>query len=379
MLIFCFLVPVKSFLFFALFFSLFAWVERYRGKVGFMGLSALLIASPIFTYGAGIFSFPLRMQLASWVAGLLGSLQKGSFARGNSIFHGGQEFSVDPACMGLHMLSLSLLMGILFLGLLERKTGKHLSTVACICYLSTVFLLNLCSNLLRILMLVVFHIMPGKAMQDILGILCLIVYVLLPTAWLARKMINRYAQPPGIVPVTVLKHSSAWMVLLSIALVFAVCTVRMNDTYSRFTARYSVNLPGYTTSVFTPGVLKMESDHSLVYIKFLRGFYDTEHHPTMCWGGSGYTFRATRKEKIGGVEVYTAELLKGKEKLYTAWWYSNGRMVTTDQWTWRLAQFRTRKDFAVVNVTTGEKEQLKEEVKALMERKAFGEIISGAD
>ena len=92
-----------------------------------MGVAALIISSSVFQYAVNAFSFPIRLQMTSWVSGIFNLLQSDITAKGNVIFHKGYEFAIDPACMGLYMLSISILSGVILVGLLQKKSGKYLS------------------------------------------------------------------------------------------------------------------------------------------------------------------------------------------------------------------------------------------------------------
>lgn len=88
-------------------------LESNFGKVRHAAVFTLMIMSPVFEYATNVFSFPIRL----WLTGMAGNMMTFSgqqvFARGNKLMMNGNEFSVDPECMGLHMLQTSLLLGIM--------------------------------------------------------------------------------------------------------------------------------------------------------------------------------------------------------------------------------------------------------------------------
>jgi len=154
-----------------------------------------------------------------------------------------------------------------------------------------------------------------------------------------------------------------------------VVRVRTADTYEGFSQASTKSLPGYRSSWFVPGVLKLQGDSSLIYIKFIRGFYDTEHNPSMCWSGSGYDLREIREEKVPGGNVFTARLVRGRETLYTAWWYSNGSTAITDQWSWRWQMLRGAHNYAVVNVSCAGRDELYRQIDGLLHRQTLLPLI----
>ena len=109
--------------------------------------------------------------------------------------------------------------------------------------------------------------------------------------------------------------------------------------------------PGYTAKRLDADILQLNSPAALIYIKKIRGFYSTEHNPTICWKGSGYTFRKVTCSNIRGTELYVAILARGNEELYTAWWYDNGLLRTIGQFKWRSDVFKGGNEYSLVNVT----------------------------
>ena len=132
----------------------------------------------------------------------------------------------------------------------------------------------------------------------------------------------------------------------------------MKDLPARPTSDYRdihpVNLPRE--------YLKWKIKKSLLYIKFIRGFYDTEHNPSICWKGSGYDFKEIRKVRLGTHEIFAAVLDNGTEKLHTAWWYGNGSKAGIDQWAWRWDLLQGAGPYAVVNLTANTEPDLHREL-----------------
>ena len=376
MLALTFLVPVKTFLFLALAFAVFYWVELYYVSMGFLGLAALLLSSPAFQYAITVFSFPIRLQLATAV-GYLFSLGSAAIQiKGNTIFYKGNEFAVDPACMGLHMLSISLLLGIALIGLLQKKTGRVLGWKGVILYLFCLFILNVFSNLTRMVLLVQFAILPENFLHDVIGLVCLLLYVCVPAAFLAKMFVSKARTEPQPAGEKAQNYSPALSWLIIAGLVLIAFQVHTADTYLQFKDRYKRTIANYTSSLYAPGIVKLENKNALIYAKFIRGFYDTEHNPTICWRGSGYEFKEIKKEKVGMQEIYTAILCKSHEKLYTAWWYSNGSKSTTEQWQWRWDMLKGATDYAVINLTSACRETLINEIKSLTSHQTLAPLFN---
>jgi hypothetical protein len=111
------------------------------------------------------------------------------------------------------------------------------------------------------------------------------------------------------------------------------------------------------------GVLKMEDDSTLIYIKPPVRFFQGSHDPRFCWQGSGYDFLEVEIKEIGSKWVYTAELKKGEEQFYTAWWYESESTQTPHEWDWRWKNMRNQENFYMINVSCIDKNVLESWVK----------------
>lgn len=74
-----------------------------------------------------------------------------------------------------------------------------------------------------------------------------------------------------------------------------------------------------------------------------------------------------RELQVGSTSIYVGELHLGKEKLYTAWWLSNGTHHTIDQRDWRWRMLRGERGFNLVNATVAREADLLPVVERLLE------------
>jgi hypothetical protein len=91
-----------------------------------------------------------------------------------------------------------------------------------------------------------------------------------------------------------------------------------------------------------------------------------------------YVFEQVQQEKIRGGNIYTGTLVKANDKLYSAWWYSDGETITTDQWTWRWDMIKGRQPYAVINITCSQKEELDREIKKVTDNKLLADFFSNS-
>ncbi|WP_162946356.1 exosortase N [Chitinophaga barathri] len=366
------IIPVKTFLFTALVLALCFVADSVFGKINGLPVVAMLLMSPLFSYITNIFTFPIRLELTA-VAGKALQLTGAPVAvEGNSILLGGNSFSVDAACMGLSMMVTSLLCGIMLLGYSQRKEGLYVPWPKIVLLLGFIFAVNVVSNLFRIILLVQFNIPPGDVMHDITGILCLVVYVMLPLVWICARLVKRYGKPRVFSAPKEKLHIS---MLVQSHLCLAACVFMVAYKISKPMETFPAGeeppvVSGYRVTPMNGDMMKLENSSVLVYIKSIPDFYYTDHHPTICWQGSGYTFKKVRESGMAGCTVYTGLLEKGAERLYTAWWYDNGEVQTISQLAWRWEALLNRSRFAIVNVTAGNARALEKEVTQLLEKGA---------
>ncbi|WDF77372.1 exosortase N [Mucilaginibacter sp. KACC 22773] len=347
--------PVKTTLFVALLFAVLLFFENFKGKVSLVLFFLLLLVSPLFIYISNAISFPIRIWLSEVVAGILSMGGIAAHASGNIIELNGAEFSVDQACAGLHMLSMSFIICLFIIAHCQRQTIKRLGFIEIALLLALTFLLNIVANLCRIMLLVLFKIPAASVLHDVTGVICLLVYVILPLLWLSNFYLKRSAkiekhprqkQLVRLVPDEV-RYPFIHLLFAGVLIVIA-CNLKSMDELSNKGAD-AVTLSGYKKQLLESGVIKFDKPGQLVYLK-PTPFYGPEHNPMICWQGSGYNFTRIRKQAIAGREVYSGILAKGADKIYSAWWFDNGSLKTVSQLEWRWTAAQGSKPFYLVNV-----------------------------
>lgn len=363
----CWLMPVKTLLYFAICLCLIFFVECFIGKLNLLAPLTMFLMSPVFQYLVSTFSFPIRLSLSQLAGKLFNTAGAETTVSGNVISMGGNEYSVDSACMGLQMMEASLLLGVLLILLFQKQYQRKLHLGYTVLFFLLIVLLNIVCNLMRIMILVLFNIPAETIGHELAGILCLFIYVFLPAIWLGRRIVNRFpacdiqkSKTAGTI-----KRIATHLIFL-ISLLVLGYRVNSVDTYAMTPGITAGSMNGYTISEYTPGILKLQDDRSLVYLKYTRGFFDTDHSPVLCWSGSGYVFQKVEKKKIGHVSVYTGILEKGNDRLYTAWWFDNGVSKTINPISWRWDMMKGANNYAVVNVTCSNPVVLAEEIKRLI-------------
>ncbi len=313
------IMPAKTLLFAAVALALCFVADGAFGRINGLPVLALMLMSPIFTYIVNIFTFPIRMQLTAIAGKALLFAGAAVTVEGNSILLNGNSFSVDAACMGLSMMVSSLLCGIMLLGYSQRKAGLYLSWPKVSLLLAFIFLANVAGNLFRIILLVQFNIPPEHFMHEWTGILCLLVYVMLPLVWLCPLLVRRFGKPRVF---SAAKEETPPFILLQAHVCLAACVLlvayKISQPPVNISAATHPAVSGYQVTPMNHHVMKLENAQALIYIKSIPGFYYTDHQPTTCWQGSGYTFKQVKESRMAGRTVFTGRLEKGEEQLFTA-------------------------------------------------------------
>ncbi|MBW8687455.1 exosortase N [Chitinophaga rhizophila] len=365
-------MPAKTLLFIAVVGGLFFLAETFYGRVNALPVCVFIVMSPLFEYVMNVFSFPLRLQLTQWAGAAIAVMGEQVTVQGNMIVHNGTGFSVDPACMGLQMMVTSLLCGIMLVGLYQRRERKTLPLKRLLPLLGIFLLLNIFSNLLRIVFLVWLHIMPDTFMHDMAGMMCLGLYVIVPAVYLTRWTVSRYGQPLQLHRRRYVLRSAVKMFALNTLLplcILTACVIRYQQGPDNVVPPHAPALAGFNVTPMPGNIIRLQSDSLLVYIKHIPASYYTEHHPMICWKGSGYNFHKVQQQPVNEHTIYTALLQQEQAVLYTAWWYDNGLVITNSQLQWRWDVLFGAHPYSLVNVTAATEEQLQLAVREMLDKR----------
>lgn len=362
---------VRTFYFFMIAFYFLLVAETFIGKTNTLILFLLAFMSPFFYQVSVILGFPIRLQLSQWAGTILAIAGFDIHVEGNMMLLKGNLFTVDEACMGLSMLATSLLMGVAAIAHQYRVFETRLNIFQLTIFFLGVFMLNLFSNLLRIMALVVFQVLPENPMHDMIGILCLILYVMVPLYFLSRGMVKKLGKQVRRVeqgPVVSTSRKSI-MATLAVLIIMIGVHIDIKKNSPSGVLHANVELPNVQVVKMKEGITKMHNEKILVYVKPIPEFFTGEHTPLLCWKGSGYEFRSIKKTFVAGNQIYCGQLEKPGERLFTAWWYSNGKTLTIDQWDWRAKMLRGEEKFCLINVTAKDEKTLIANVKLIFENK----------
>jgi exosortase N len=366
------LVPLKTFYFFCWVFAFLFLIESIVGKLNLPAPFLLLILSPAFSYLSSIAGMPARLMLTEIVSKFLSLAGYQAEAAGNLILLNGNEFSIDPGCMGLSMFSNSIILALFILVYFERKSGKIISFAHTAIAICIAVLLNLAANLSRILILVIFNIGPENPLHDLAGIIALLVYVVLPFFWLSSLLYEKYSYAFAAQNKSISKLSLRFSlnILLGFFLIFT--GYNLLGKFAQELVPEKCFIPGYSKTVLDNGVVQFENKQALIYVKPALSYYQADHSPMICWTNNGYVFKKISRQLVKDREVYLAKLVKGSDTIYASWWFDNGKTKTISQVNWRWLTIKGENDFSVINVNSDNEETLLTETGKLLEGNIFG-------
>jgi exosortase N len=402
--------------YFSAIFVLLFVIDNWFGRANSLLLLLGIVISPAINTIVYIWSFPIRLKLSQLASQSLQVLGMNIEAHGNVLWLNGHTFSVDPACIGLKMVTTALVLGVLILGYFEKKYQRNISFFAGCGFLVTILVASVAANFIRLLTLIVFHILPENPLHDVIGMLSLGVYVLLPFYFfvkrsgkrdrLKRLREARYSVKPLEIAIksrfseligrsrfsfrnrlhffykkknTPIKavqstaffkkektnHKRGITVLFGVLILLHIYNgiQFLEEPLENRATIENIVIKDLKRTITPTGVLKMEDDSTLIYIKPPVRFFQGSHDPRFCWQGSGYDFSEVEIKEIGSKWVYTAELKKGEEQFYTAWWYESESTQTPHEWNWRWKNMRNQEHFYMINVSCMDENALERWVK----------------
>ena len=357
--------PQSSFFWFLTLFLLLFILDNWFGRINFLPILLGTIISPVLAKIIDMFSFPIRLKLSDWAGRTLRAVDFNIEVNGNLLILDGNSFSVDPACIGLRMVIVSLVSAVIIFGFFERKYHKSLSPVTYGWLLSVVFGGAVLANFIRLLTLIVFHILPENPLHDAVGMVSLGIYVLLPFYFLVREIFkNHFGQPEeennmkkekfGVLPSFQAKTVFIFLLISQLSLAPQFLTPPVDN----IALLQQIAPAGFERTITPDGVLKLENEEALIYVKAPVPFFRGSHDPRVCWRGSGYEFSEIKVETLAGKQVYTAVLKKESDEIHAAWWFENATTQTPYESVWRSKSFPGNGGFYMINVNCEEREEL---------------------
>ncbi len=368
-------LPVKSIFFFTAILCALAFIEIWVGKTNHLPLFLIFLLSPMLIYFRSILGISIRFYLSEFAAKILSFTGLPIQVLGNTIQYNQEVFSIDPACMGLSMLTHSFLLGLFIMAYFQKSTNHILSFHKNIFLLVSLFIFNLISNLIRIICLILLKVYPELIAHDVFGIICLILYVLIPFYFLCKWVYNHHQDEKGYLNIAInnnlIVRKKIFSVLLFIGFMYQGFKTNQHFSNFKILPKYC-NISNYKKELAATDVLKFSKENVLIYVKPIPHFYSAEHSPLICWNGSGYHFKRIEKQLIANTKVFVGILQKDKEPpFYSCWWFDNGQHKTNSQWNWRTNAIKTNTQYSLINVNAPTYEKMKKETMEVLDQNIF--------
>lgn len=348
-----------------LFAAIFLVIEAFVGKLDRLAPVFAVLVAPITHFFLDTFGFTVRLAISSSVAATLRLLDPQAMSIGNAIMYKAREFHVDPECMGLRMITTSLIVTMALIAIRERRSGSSLNWWALPALLLVTFGLVALTNYLRILALVVTAAPAGGFWHEVIGLIVWSLIVLVPMAFIVERWTSAPSGPHHQEPSSSRRsHRLATAAMIPTVVIGFLHPV-MPVEHERDLIAERSEIPGCERTVLPNNVVSFRSDQLQIYIKPGKPFYSNDHHPMSCWRGSGYRFTHEVIEPYRGGTICFGRLVNGRTMRYSAWWYDNGSTRTCSQLEWRWLAALGEGPFRMINVTADTPQEMMREVSRL--------------
>jgi len=365
LLVLAFWLPHPLFRFGVLFAGIFLVIEAFVGKLDRLAPVFAVLVAPITHYFVNTFGSQVRLSISTIVAKTLKGIDPNALDIGNAILYNGQEFHVDPECMGLRMITTSLIVTMALIALRERRLKASLSKYALPGLLLLTFALVAVSNYVRILLLVISAAPAGGFWHEAIGLICWLLFVLLPLI----HIVERWNSLPTV-PTSAGASWPRWKQRLVTTTLFPTMLVgsvhpMIPVESEKDLIAEQLTIPGCERTILPNNVVSFSSESLRIFVKPGKAFYSNDHHPMSCWIGSGYHFTHEVLEPYRDGTICFGQLSNGASTRYSAWWYDNGSTRTCGQLEWRWLAALGEGPFRLINVTADTPQELMREVSRL--------------
>ena len=285
----------------------------FTRKFSFIALICILLFSTVFNKLFEHLTSEIKQALCYNVYLTLKHFITIDKIEGVNFYINGAKISIDTACMGLSMFKTGLLTGALLLTLEERKQQFYFGIIQIVLFSFVIILLNILANYFRILLLILMQCTQENFLHHTIGILCFIVYQVIP-----MLVLIRYLKPKISKVETQDKKINYVAIVVGFCVVFLTTIEMKNETNSDILSNQSSKYDLKNGKWVTNEVYKIETKNKLIYIK------TPSHKPLICWTGAGYKIIESKEIIIKNEKIWFTIIEKNNVKFYSYWWYECG-------------------------------------------------------
>ncbi|OXA74668.1 exosortase N [Flavobacterium branchiophilum] len=286
-------------------------------QFSFVALINLLLFSTIFNAFFENFTVEIKQFLCKIVYESLKHFLNIQRIEGVNFFINQTKVSVDTACMGLSMFKMGFLAASFLLIIQEKKLQKQFDCSSIITFCLLAFILNIISNYFRIIVLLLLNCTTNNPLHHALGLLCFVIYQLLPMLYLIRFFVPKKQHPvlqPMRFPI---------ITIVIVLVVFFITSLAVQiETKANILTNLDTQYPISKGIWINNEVFKIATPNKLIYIK------TPIHKPLICWTGDGYKIIKSEEKQVGQQKIWCNIMEKNNKRYQSLWWYECGNQKT---------------------------------------------------
>lgn len=379
------LIGCGLFIFSSLYFSFsFFWIGSLFICLSFLpvffyrfhtiGFFIFLLAPPFVEKYTLLIGFELRILLSKLSNFILYFIDVNSSVEGNLITFKNQIFSVDPACEGLKFFTGILLLLLSFSNMYLRKNiNLRKITITLFITLFSLFLW-IWSNLVRIILLILFAIPEESIFHSLIGIICFLCFIGIPFSLIWSYFIREENETFYILNILNPKFHYSQIGLFLLPLVLSIFIIIRS---TQVTIPQFQWVDKYGDFILDKEILSQESQFyrnkkATMILKRNLPIIGLGHHPKICFEAIGYRFNKEEETSVSkNHSIRRAEITKQSKTFFLSWWYVpesitiNPKNRTASEWKWRMDFLLNNQSYLQVNLITNSKEEAEEIYKEL--------------
>lgn len=333
----------------------------FTKKFSFIAFICILLFSSLFNNFFDHLTTEIKQTLCYGVFLTLKNFMAIDRIEGVNFYINNAKITIDTACMGLSMFKTGLLTAALLLTLEEKKYSKYFGVIQIVLFCLIVIFLNIISNYFRIITLVLLNCTQENMLHHTIGILCFILYQVVPMLFMIRFFKPKIEQTipvdfqPKILPIIVV-----------LGIVFITSLKMKNEQNDDILYKLNPKYKIADGKWINKEVFKIVTPDKLIYIK------TPSHKPLICWTGDGYIITESKEITVGKEKIWYNKMEKNGVQYYSYWWYECDNKKYTSFIEVMIMKLIYNEPIRLINETSKvEKFPLKQRIYNLLNRDSF--------
>ena len=335
-------------------------VHTRVGRLNAIAFCTLIFYLPLTRSFFTLFGFHVRILITKWAGKVLALVNGSVQAVDSRMWVDGQEFTVDPGCMGLRLVITAFILSLLIMQQVAKRNGLRPPRWKVSMFLLLSLALVIIANFFRIVLTVQFRSPAGSVSHELIGLVTLAVFHVLPMFLLVRRFLPGSGRPVEEEPPSS-TLAPGLVGLLGLMVVGMSVREFVVPNRARFTGNegLALEIPGFELIVSRDGVHKYVNAEATLIVKPMFPLSFSNHHPLLCWRADGYEVVGDGLGDLAGEPCYRASLQRPDQHLHTTWWYADDQgNRTTSEWHWRWEALTSGKQYFLVNLAARDTDAL---------------------